>query len=68
MFDIWYVPDDDEPVAMIDASMTAHEVSAFYKIQVSNYEDPYGLTFFRLTLSPKYKVLIIAAIILMVSF
>ncbi len=53
-------------MAMIETSMTVQEVSAFYKIQVSSYEDPYGLTFLSSTLTPKQKALIVSAIILMV--
>ncbi|XP_035710490.1 uncharacterized protein LOC118436460 [Folsomia candida] len=65
VFDVAFPEDEDEPIAMIETLMNAQEVSAFYNIQISGYEDPYGLTLLSMTLSPKYKALIISAIILM---
>jgi hypothetical protein len=58
--------DDDEPIAMIEALMTTREVLDFYKISVSEYEDPYGITFYEPRISPEQKALIISSVILMV--
>jgi len=59
--------DDEPPIAIIDIMLTSAEAWSYYRIQVADILEPYGIKFLKSGILPQEKSLLISAVILLVN-